>query len=468
MNVTGLLIAILLVMLLLPTFNEFVKTDFTIASWFNDKFLLLIGGIFFSGVVLSGLYPAFILSSFMPIKVLKGSIGSLGGRSRMRKFFVVLQYAPAISLLVCTLVVYQQLEFMRNKDVGLDMNTLITVRSPLMLPEGVTTVSAESAFKKEVVKIPGIEYASYAGNQAGRGLNFLVPFSVDTVGDLGVRIVKCSGVDHDFIPTFGVKILAGQPFSDGMAGNFGEGDSQARKVMANATAIKMWGFKRYEDAVGQLITSADGNRFYIQAVMEDFSWASVHKAIDPVMFWYTPSNRFMTIRMKPNADLNDVLAGVKHQYDQLFPMDVFHYEFADDVYKRQYGEDEKFAKLFGIFSALSGLIASMGLFGLAAFSAERRSKEVGIRKVLGASVNNIVSLLGKEFVLLVFIAFLIASPVAWIVMSGWLQTFAFHIPLNAIPFVLTGVGALFIAIATVSWRTIRVAMANPVKSLRDE
>jgi len=468
MNITGLVIAIVLVLLLLPSFNEFVKTDFTFTSWFNDKFLLLIGGIFLAGVLLSGLYPAFILSSFMPIKVLKGSIGSLGGRSRMRKFFVVLQYAPAISLLVCTLIVYQQLEFMRNKDVGLDMYRLITVRSPLMLPEGVATSSAESAFKKEAVKIPGIEYASYAGNQAGRGLNFLVPFTVDSVGDLGVRIVKCSGVDHDFIPTFGVKIIAGQPFTEGMAQGFGEGDNLARRVMANVTAIQMWGFKRYEDAIGQVIISADGNRYYIQAVMEDFSWASVHKAIDPLMFWYTPNNRFMTIRMKADADINEVISGVKKQYDQLFPMDVFHYEFADDVYKRQYGEDEKFAKLFGIFSALSGIIASMGLFGLAAFSAERRSKEVGIRKVLGASVNSIVRLLGKEFVLLVFIAFLIASPVAWFVMSGWLQTFAFHIPLNVIPFIMTGAGALLIAVATVSWRTVRVAVANPVNSLRDE
>jgi putative ABC transport system permease protein len=147
---------------------------------------------------------------------------------------------------------------------------------------------------------------------------------------------------------------------------------------------------------------------------------------------------------------------------------VFHYEFADDVYKRQYGEDEKFAKLFGIFSALSGLIASMGLFGLAAFSAERRSKEIGIRKVMGASVGSVVRLLGKEFVLLVFVAFLLASPVAWFVMSGWLQTFAFHIPLSVIPFIITGVGALIIAIVTVSWRTVRVAIANPVKSLRDE
>jgi putative ABC transport system permease protein len=171
--------------------------------------------------------------------------------------------------------------------------------------------------------------------------------------------------------------------------------------------------------------------------------------------------------MRPGANFNETLTQVKTVYDQMFPRDVFHYEFADDVYNRQYGEDEQFTKLFGIFSGLAALIASMGLFGLAAFSAERRSKEVGIRKVMGATVNSIVGLLGREFVLLVFVAFVIASPVAWFVMSEWLATFAFHMPLNAIPFVVAGTTAIVIAIITVSWRTIGVAKANPVDALKE-
>jgi putative ABC transport system permease protein len=468
MNLAGLAIAIVIVILLVPYFNEFVRTNFTFTSWFNTKFLLLIGGIFIVGVLLSGLYPAFILSSFLPIAVLKGSLGSLGSKSRLRKFLIVLQYAPAISLLVCTLVVYTQLEFMRTMDVGLDMEKLVTVRSPFILPDSVPTFVAEASFKKEVMTIPEIDYASYAGNQAGRGLNFLVPFMVDSVGDGGVRFYKCSGVDHDFTKAFGINILAGESFTDGMTNFFGNPDDFIQKVMVNETALRAWGFKRPEDAINRVIASANGSRYYVMAVLEDFNWASVHKAIDPVMLWYTPNNRFMTIRIKQGANVNTMLSKVKTIYDSMFPMDVFHYEFADDVYKRQYGEDEKFSKLFAIFSGMAGLIASMGLFGLAAFSAERRSREVGIRKVMGASVANIVGLLGREFVLLVLIAFLIASPIAWLVMADWLQTFAFHIPLNAIPFVITGLGALLIAVVTVSWRTIRVARANPIKSLRDE
>ncbi|HZY82796.1 MAG TPA: ABC transporter permease [Cyclobacteriaceae bacterium] len=468
MNLAGLVIAVILVMLLVPYFNDFVQTNFTLTSWFNSKFLLLISGIFVTGVLLSGLYPAFILSSFMPIKVLKGSVGSLGSKSRMRKFLIVLQYAPAISLLVCTMVVYTQLDFMRNMDVGLDMNKLVTIRSPFILPDSIPTTTAEAAFKKEVVRIPEVEFASFAGNQAGRGLNFLVPFKVDSVGDSGVRFYKCSGVDHDFTSAFSVKVVAGEPFTDGMTNTYGNPDDFTRKVMVNETAVRSWGIKKNEDVIGRVAASEDGDRFYVMAVLEDFNWSSVHKAIDPVMLWYTPFNRFMTIKVKPGADLNSMLSQVKTVYEYMFPMDVFHYEFADDVYKRQYGEDEKFAKLFGIFSGLAALIASLGLFGLASFSAERRSKEVGIRKVMGASVNSIVGLLGREFIMLVFVAFVIASPIAWFVMNGWLQTFAFHIPLNAIPFIITGIGAVLIAVVTVSWRTIRVARENPIKSLRDE
>ncbi len=468
MNLSALMIAILIVILLMPYFNEFAQTDFTLSSWFNANFLLLIAGIFGTGVLLSGLYPAFVLSSFMPITVLKGSVGSLGSRSRMRKFLVVLQYAPAISLLVCTIVVYSQLEFMRSMDVGLDMEKLITVRSPFILPDSIPTTTAEASFKKEVLKIPEIEYASYAGNQAGRGLNFSIPFMVDSVSSSGLQFYRCSGVDHDFTSAFGVKVLAGDPFIEGMSNTYGDPNDFVRRVMVNEIAVQLWGFKKPEDAIGRVVRGMSGQRFYVQAVLENFNWASVHTAIEPMMLWYTPNNRFMTIKLREGADVNRMISQVKDIYDSLFPSDVFHYEFAADVYKRQYGEDEKFSKLFTIFSGLAALIASMGLFGLAAFSAERRRKEVGIRKVMGASVGSIVQLLGKEFVVLVIIAFVVASPIAWFVMSGWLQTFAFHQQLNAVPFIITGATAVLIAIVTVSWRTISVANANPIKSLRDE
>ncbi|MEJ0033341.1 MAG: hypothetical protein WDO15_24730 [Bacteroidota bacterium] len=185
---------------------------------------------------------------------------------------------------------------------------------------------------------------------------------IDSVGDGGVHLFKCTGVDHDFVHAFSIKILAGDQFFDGMTNNYGNPDDFIRRVMVNQTAVRTWGFKKNEDAIGRIVAAANGRRFYIQAVMADFNWSSAHKVIDPVMLWYTPGNRFMTIKLKADANFNETLSQVKTIYDNMFTRDVFYYEFADDVYNRQYGEDEKFSKLFGIFSGLAALIASMGLF----------------------------------------------------------------------------------------------------------
>jgi putative ABC transport system permease protein len=468
MNVTALLLAMGIVILVMPYFNRFVQTSFTIASWFNPTFILVMGAIFVGGVLLSGLYPAFVLSSFVPIAALKSNTGGFSSRARLRKFLVVLQYAPAIALVVCTIVVYTQLDFMRNMDVGLEMNKLITVRSPMMLPDSIPTSVAEASFKKELSRIKSIEAASYAGNQAGRGLNFLIQFQVDSTGSPAPQFLKGTGVDHDFLDVFKIQLLAGEPFTEGMVARYGNTDEFIRKVMINETAARTLGFPTNESAVGRLIASTNAGRYYVQAVINDFNWSSAHKAIDPVMVWYGPNNRFLTIRLAEGADFNQSIAEIRSIYDRLFPMDLFHYEFAKDVYNRQYGEDDKFSKLFTVFSGLAALIATLGLFGLSSFSAERRSREMVIRKVMGASVGQIVRLLGKEFVLLVAIALFIASPIAWLVMTVWLRSFAFHINLTALPFVITGVAAVLIAGVTVSLRSLKVAKVNPVEVLRAE
>ena len=192
---------------------------------------------------------------------------------------------------------------------------------------------------------------------------------------------------------------------EGMSPNAGGNNERINKVLVNETAVRIWGFKRNADAIGQIVTTVEGQPYYIHGVLEDFNWSSVHQKTQPVMFWYTPANRFMTIKLNA-TDFNSSLMEIKSVYDNLFPGDVFHYEMTDAVFKDQYSEDKKFAHLFGIFSGVSILIASLGLFGLSAFTTARRGKEVGIRKVLGASVNHVVGLLSLEFLLLVLIAFL--------------------------------------------------------------
>ncbi len=468
MNVTALILAVLLVMFLMPSFNTFFQTDFTWASWFNQSFLIVFGIVFVSGVLLSGLYPAFILSSFRPISALKAKAGSFSSRSGLRKFLVVLQYGPAIALIVCTLVVYSQLNFMRTMDVGLDMDKLITIRSARFLPEGMRSRDAEKVFKNEIKTLSTVAGASFAGNQAGRGLNFLVPFAVDSTGEPGLQQFKGTGVDHDFASVMGLKLVAGRDFTEDMPVSHGNPNDTIWEVLVNETAVRKWGFRQNEDAVGRLIRSMDGTTYHVQGVLEDFNWTSVHQPTDAVIFWYTPNSRFMTVRFERGVDLEKALAEIGGIYNRLFPMDVFHWEFAEAVYNKQYGEDQKFANLFGIFSGMAVLIATLGLFGLSAFSADRRSREVGIRKVLGANVNQIIRLLSREFILLVLIACIIASPIAWFVMDKWLETFAFRIGLNATPFLITAIGSALIAMITVSIKSLNVASANPVNSLRND
>lgn len=465
-NLAALILAGVVIFLLLPTVNSILRTDFTLQSWFSESFLLVFGSVFVLGVFLSGLYPAFVLSSFRPMAALKGKANTPTSRVNLRKVLVIFQYAPAIALLVCTIVVFSQLHFMRNMDVGLEMDKLITVRTARFLPEGMRSRDGEAIMKKEVQKLAAIEAVTFAGNQAGRGLNFSIPFSSDG-GSEGLHFLLGTGIDHDFTRVYGLKLLAGEGFSEGMYPFYGDEEQNVRRVLINVTAMRVLGFKQIDDAVGSVVTSTENSPFYIHGILADFNWSSAHKATDPVMLWYWPANRFMTIKIA-STDLNGTLMEVKKIYNRLFPDDVFHYELADEVFKNQYGDDEKFANLFGVFSGMAIVIASLGLFGLSAFSADRRSKEVGIRKILGATVSHVIQLLSREFLLLVLISFVIASPLAWLVLNSWLHTFAFRIELTALPFIAAGICALSIALFSVSWKAISAAIRNPVDVLKHE
>jgi len=468
MNGAALVWALIITAVLIPSFNRFVQANFTLTSWFNAPFLLLFGAVFIAGVFLSGLYPAFILSSFAPMAALTGKVGSLTSRSFVWRFLVVLQYTPAIALVVCTIVVYNQLEFMRQKDIGLDLDDLVTIRSPRFLPQNMSSEQSEVAFRDELRKISGIQGASYTGNQAGRGLNFLAAFSPDSTGGSSLTWIKCSGVDQDFADVFGLTVRAGFFFTEGMTATYGNPNDFVRKVVLNETAVRSLGFRNNKEAIGRVLTAKDGQRYYVLGIVEDFNWASAHKATDPVMLWYTPNNRFMTIRLASATDKQQVLAQLKRSYDQLFPTDVFHYEFAEEVYNRQYGEDETFTKLFGLFSGLAILIASLGLFGLSAFTAARRRKEVAVHRVLGAGVGTIFSLLAEDFLKMVLLAMVVASPLAWYAMDQWLEDFAYRIAIQWWAFVVAGLLTVLIALVTVSFQSIKAALLNPVKSLRNE
>ena len=469
MNVIALLLAVLLLFILLPTINSYLQINITPSSWLNRSFLMLFGGVFLLGVALSGWYPAFVLSSFKPIAALKGNNTASSGKSTLRKVLIVFQYTPAIALLVCMSVVYQQLNFMRDKDIGLDMGTLITVRSPKILPEEMSsTAEAEMALRNEIYTLSSVEHVTYAGNQAGRGLNLQRQFQVDSAGQFGTLEVLGTGIDHEFIDVYGLELLAGKGFREGDKSMRGNTDPNwVPNILVNETTVRKCGFKNNEDAIGHIIRSQDGLRFNIQGVLEDFNWFSLHQETQPVILWYWPLNAFLTIKLS-SSDIAGSIAQIKSIHNRLFPDEVFLYEMTDEVFKEQYREDEQFANLFGIFSLVGILIASLGLFGLSAFTTARRSREVGIRKVLGASVNSVVGLLSRDFLFLVLLAFLLACPIAWFTMSSWLDNFAFKTELTFIPFIAAGLGAILVAVITVSWKAYKAATVNPVDVLKNE
>ena len=229
----------------------------------------------------------------------------------------------------------------------------------------------------------------------------------------------------------------------------------------------MFGFKNNEDAIGHIIMPLAGRSYTIQGVLEDFNGSSLHQETQPVILWYNSANAFLTIKFN-SSDITGPMAQIKSIYNRLFPDEVFLYEMTDEVFKEQYREDEQFANLFGIFSLVGILIASLGLFGLSAFTTARRSREVGIRKVLGASVNSVVGLLSRDFLFLVLLAFLLACPIAWLTMSSWLDNFAFKTELTFMPFIAAGLGAILVAVITVSWKAYKAATVNPVDVLKNE
>ncbi|MEX0748205.1 MAG: FtsX-like permease family protein, partial [Rhodothermales bacterium] len=266
-----------------------------------------------------------------------------------------------------------------------------------------------------------------------------------------------------FHKVYGLELAAGQAFPDG----FGVPDSGATPVILNETMAHELGFSSNEEAIGQRITTGGGSGSVIRGVFKDFRWSSAHQEVEGMLFQYDRDRGHISMKVT-TAALPQTIAAVEQTYKGIFPGNPFNYFFADASFDEQYKADRRFATLFGAFAGIAIVIACLGLFGLASFTAERRTKEIGVRKVLGATVGSVVGLLSREFVILVGIAFLIAVPAAYIYMKGWLSDFAYHITLGPGVFIIAGVIALFIALVTVSYQAIIVAMADPIKSLRYE
>ena len=346
----------------------------------------------------------------------------------------------------------------------MNIDHIVVVKPPRLTNFDSTFIQRENNFKNEIKQLTGVAGAATANRLAGREMSraFNIHRTDDNSGNH--YTLRNMGVDYDFLNLYGIRVIAGRNFEPS---DYSSVYDKLHNVVLSASATRLLGYPSAQDAVGKQVTMYD-KKWDVVGVISDFHQKSLRYAMEPTILqpFYGPFN-WISLKVKP-GDVRATMAEVKRKYEAFFPGNPFDYFFLDESYNRQYKNDQLFGTAFALFAGFAIFIACLGLLGLALFGTSQRIKEIGVRKVLGASVGNIVLLLSKEFVVLIGIAFLIAAPVAWLIMHQWLQDFAYRIALSPWIFLAAGVLATLIALVTISWQAIKAAMTNPVKSLRTE
>lgn len=458
------LLAVVLAVALTPFVNDIADTHLGLGLWLQPGFWAALLATLLLSTALAGLYPSFVLSSFQPAVVLKGKGGSFRGHQWLRRGLVVFQFGAAVVLIGGTAVVYQQLAYMRGMDLGLDLEQVVTVPGPRLVAEGATLTSARLTFVEEIRRQPGVRQVATSWALPGQGFNWhgASVWRAEHEQASSIRGV-IAYVDTSFASLYGLETVAGTLFDERHAL---WGTTAPWPVLANESAVRALGFATPEEALGHPILLV-GNEVRIVGVLRDFNWSSAHEERENIFFGLTTSGGHISLRVAA-TDLPATLAAVEQTYSALFPGNVFSYRFIDEAFGAQYEEDRRFATLFSLFAGLAIAIACLGLFGLATFTAQQRTKEIGVRKVLGASVPYIVGLLSKDFLKLVAIAVVLGLPIVYVLMSRWLEDFAYRIEIGPTVLVLVGALTVLIALLTVSYQSIRAATADPVKALRSE
>ena len=459
-------LAVVLAAALAPLVSGLAETQMSWVSWLSLEFWVAFLGTLGVATLLAGLYPAFVLSSFRPATALKGKGGSLTGQLWLRRGLVVVQFAAAVVLIGGTAVVYNQLGYMRSMELGLDLEQVLTVQGPRVLPEGVDETTATATLVEELKRLPAVRQVATSSTLPGQGFNWNGA-QVRKAEDDPTSAIRgvITWVDTSFAALYGLELVASEGY-EAFTPPPDSGDAPIALV-PNETAIRSLGFESPAAALGQPLDLGGGYNALIVGVLRDYNWSSAHEARQNIFLGRTTGGRHVSLKVG-TADLPGTIATVEAAYARLFPGNVFRYGFADEAFEAQYRNDERFATLFTLFAGLAIAIACLGLFGLATFTAQQRTKEIGVRKVLGASVPNLIALLSVDFLKLVVVAVVIASPVAYVLMGRWLEGFAYRVDVGPGVFVIVGAFALFIALLTVAYQSLRAATADPVQSLRAE
>lgn len=457
LNGLAVLLAIILIVVFLPIFSalsgQYVTLGLLVTPvfWVSGIILFLVGSFF------SGFYPALVLSSFKPVEVIKGKLSASPGGNFLRKVMVVFQFAASIFLLIGSVTVYRQVSYMEKQNLGINITQTLIIKQPLAHID--SFFRQASSFKNESLRDRSIKSitvsTSIPGEPVGWNAGGIKLKGTDQSHGKQYRII---GGDYDYLTAYDAKLIAGRLFSK----NF---TTDPHAVVFNRKATQEMGFNQPEQAIGKQIDFW-GEVYTIVGVVENYHQQSLHDAYDALIFRCIPDVRG-NVSVKINtSDLPKTIATLKSNWKTFFPQDQFDYFFLDQHFNEQYHADRQFGQVFAAFTGIGILVACLGLFGLVSYTIIQRTKEIGIRKVLGASVNSILQLLYREFAVLILIAFIVSVPLAWYAINRWLQTYAFRIDVNVLYFIVPFIAVVIIAFSTVSYLSLKAALMNPVKSLK--
>ncbi|GGB24580.1 ABC transporter permease [Puia dinghuensis] len=458
MNTLALVLAIALSYGLAPLFNRLTGEQLPTGLHLAGRWLAGFLALFFAGAFLSGLYPAFVLSGYQPVSVLKGLFKNSTKGIWLRKGLIIGQFTASILLIGGTIIVYQQVSYMRNQQLGFNIHQTLVLDGAGSFGDS-TYRTVYQSFRNDLLQAGGVKNVTASSEVIGKE----ILFGANT-RRAGVQnesyLMYYLGVDYDFIPAFGLRQLAGRNFSTSFP-------HDKKAAILNETAVRTLGYASPEEALHQY-TRGFVDSLEIIGVVSDYHHQGLQKAIGPQVFILRPDVRdYYSLKLE-TGDIRGTVDAVKNIWARHFPADPFNYFFLDDFFDRQYKADQEFGKVFGLFALLAIGIACFGLLGLSAYNVVQRTKEIGIRKVLGATVKQLLYILSRDFVTLVLVALVIAAPLTWWLMDNWLRDFAYRIHIAWWVFAVAGALAVLIAILTVVFQSWRTANANPVKNLRTE
>jgi putative ABC transport system permease protein len=468
LNIISIAIAIFVVILAMPWFSTLCGVQMQFTLWKDYAFLFGFIGCLALGIMLSAFYPALILSNYKPVQILKGKFQNTGQSLSLRKSLVVFQFAATIAFMIGTLVVYMQVNYMKNANKGMDMKQTLIVVAPQNVrandADAINFMHRDSVFQTEILRNPRVQGVTSSSNIPGETINYIMSYT-RPMQDKGIRLPTLE-IGSKFFDQFKVKVIAGNDFSTAR-------QSGKSLMMLNEAAVVSLGFKNAQDAIGKIIQTKNGRgRIFeneIVGVIKNFHQTSLKESFTPTVFRLIDPSSVTHYELKINsANMPATLAQINKTYKSVFSDAAFDYFFLDEFFDQQYKTEQHFGKVFSLFSGFAVFVACLGLFGLTLITITQRIKEIGIRKILGASISSILLLIAKDFVGLILIANAIALPLAYLGGHQWLQNYKFRIDFSIWFFILPMLSVFIIALTTISFQAVKAAVANPVKSLRSE